>query len=99
MAMVADGRWDEVVALGKQAEDTLIAALFDTDREIQDGAVAALARIGDAGTVRSIRTILQKGGDLKIKGIYAAMKAASLIEAESQKREDGDGPIPPHMAI
>lgn len=94
MAMVADGRWDEVVALGKRAESALIAALFDTDREIQDGAVAALAKIGDAETVRAIRAALRRGGDLEIKGIYAAMKAASLIEEESQKREDRDGPIP-----
>ena len=94
MAMVADGRWDEVVALGKRAESALIAALFDTDREIQDGAVAALAKIGDAETVRAIRAALRRGGDLEIKGIYAAMKAASLIEKECQKREDRDGPIP-----
>jgi threonine dehydrogenase-like Zn-dependent dehydrogenase len=72
----------------------LIDALFDTDREIQDGAVAALERLGDAGTVRSIRAAMRKGGDLQVKGVYAAMKAASLIE-EKILRRDGEGPVPP----
>ena len=92
--LIAGRRWDEVVALGKQAESTLIDALFDTDREIQDGAVAALERLGDAGTVRSIRAAMRKGGDLQVKGVYAAMKAASLIE-EKILRRDGEGPVPP----
>ncbi len=92
--LIAGRRWDEVVALGKRAESTLIDALFDTDREIQDGAVAALERLGDAGTVRSIRAAMRKGGDLQVKGVYAAMKAASLTE-EKILRRDGEGPVPP----
>jgi len=86
--LIAHKRWEEVVALGKEATDTLIDALFDTDREIQDGAVVALERIGDAGTVRSIKAVLRRRSDLPIKGVYAAMKAVSLI-SEKERGEAG----------
>ena len=96
--LIAGRRWDEVVALGKQAESTLIDALFDTDREIQDGAVAALEMMGDGETVRLIRVAMRKGGDLQVKGVYAAMKAASLIE-EKEPRRGGEGPAPPSSTV
>ena len=89
--LIAGRRWDEVIALGKQAESTLIDALFDTDREIQDGAVASLTVLGDDETVRSIRVAIRGGGALQVKGVYAAMKAASLIE-EKEPRRGGEGP-------
>lgn len=100
-ALIAYKRWNEVVALGKQATDALIDALFDTDREIQDGAVVALERIGDARTVQSIKSVLRRRNDLPVKGVYAAMKAVSLIsekergEAGSEEEATGFSPSTP----
>ena len=93
MVLIAGREWDEVVILGKQAESALIGALFDTDREIRDGAVASLGMIGDDETVRSIRAAMRGGVDLQARGIHAAMKAASLIE-EKEARRGGEGLIP-----
>ncbi|MDD4454741.1 MAG: HEAT repeat domain-containing protein [Candidatus Methanomethylophilaceae archaeon] len=94
-ALIADRRWDEVVALGRQATGSLIDALFDTDGEVKDGAVAALEHMGDGETVQSIKSVLRKRSDLPVKGIYAAMKVISLIgekerrAAETEGEEDG----------
>lgn len=94
--LTAGRRWDEVVAMGKQAESVLIDALFDTDREIQDGAVASLEVIGDDRTVQSIREAIRGGWALQAKGVYAAMKAASLIEEKERgKKQEGSVSSPP----
>lgn len=100
--LIADRKWDEVAALGKQATGPLIDALFDMDREIQDGAVMALERMGDSETVQSIRSILRKRSDLPVKGVYAAMKVVSLIgekerRAAETKREKDDSSRSPTM--
>lgn len=100
-ALVVHSRWDEVAALGKQATGPLIDALFDTDREIQDGAVATLEQIGDGETVRLIRTVLRRRSDLPVKGVYAAMKVVSLIgekERRTGETEGGNPDLPPPAA-
>lgn len=97
-ALLVHKRWDEVVALGKEATGTLIAALFDTDKEIQDGAVTILEQIGDGETVQSIRALLRRRKDLPVKGVYAAMKVISLINKEEDQatapgeRDDDSSP-------
>lgn len=101
-ALIAYKNWDEVVALGKQATGTLIEALFDTDREIQDGAVATLERIGDSETVQSIKAVLRRKSDLPVKGVYAAMKVVSLIGAKERRTAEagrGERDSPPSATL
>jgi HEAT repeat protein len=90
-ALIAERKWDEVAALGKEATGPLIDALFDTDREIQDGAIAALEKIGDGETVQRIKMVLRRGNDLPIKGVYAAMKVVSLIGERERRVVEGEG--------
>jgi len=97
-ALIADRRWDEVAALGRETTGPLIDALFDTDKEIQEGAIATLEMIGDGETVQRIKMALRQGSDLPIKGVYAAMKVVSLI-GEKERRvveaeEEEHGPPP-----
>lgn len=80
--LISDRKWDEVVLLGKHAEIPLIDALFDIDQDIRDGAIDTLRRSGNSETAHAIRAAMKASGDLQIKGIYAAMKAARLIENE-----------------
>ncbi|MCK9318557.1 MAG: HEAT repeat domain-containing protein [Methanoculleus sp.] len=89
--LIAERRWDEVAALGKQAIGPLIDALFDTDGEVKSGAVAALEDMGDGETVQSIKAVLRKRSDLPVKGVYAAMKVISLISEKERRAAETEG--------
>lgn len=89
--LIADKRWDEVAALGKQATGPLIDALFDKDGEVKDGAVAVLEHMGDSETVQSIKAVLRKRSDLPVKGVYAAMKVISLIGEKERRAAETEG--------
>ncbi len=88
--LIVDKQWDDVVALGKPATGALIEALFDTDREIQEGAITSLEKTGDSETVQAIKAVLRRRSDLQVKGVYAAMKVISLIH-EKDQRNSGAG--------
>jgi len=55
--------------------------------------VAALERLGDAGTVRSIRAAMRKGGDLQVKGGLCRDEGGKPHRGEdTEERRRGAGP-------
>jgi len=87
--LIAHRRWDDLAALGTPGQRVLIDALFDQEREIQQGAIATLGTIGDDETIGSIKSAMRVKGQ-QVKGLYAAMKAISLIKDRQERDEPGE---------